>query len=61
VETGNQENDVWLDGYNLKKLKELYKKYEPINETADEQYKSYFDFSKQEYYNFEIFKNTKIL
>ena len=59
MEKNSQESDVWLDGYNLEKLKELYKKYEQINETTDEQYKSYFDFAKQEYCNFKELEKYK--
>ena len=52
-------DDQWLDGYNLKKLKELYKIYEPIKETDEEQYRSYFEFANGEYRNMQILEKHK--
>ncbi len=51
----------WLDGYDLEKLNRLYKQYEPIKETSDEKYRSYFEFAKRGYENFEIFLKHKNL
>jgi hypothetical protein len=56
-----QENDIWLDGYDLGKLKELYKIYKPLNEITEEQYRSYFEYSKKIYYNFQLLEKYKNL
>jgi hypothetical protein len=48
--------NVWLDGYDLKKLQELYKINEPIKEILEEQYKSYFKFANNNYTNYKILK-----
>ena len=46
--------DVWLDGYDLERLVELYNIYEPIREATEEQYKPYFEYSNEKYYNFQL-------
>ena len=52
MDESNQMDGVWLDGYDLKKLVELHKKNEPIKETTEEQYRSYFEYSNNQYDNF---------
>ena len=54
MDTNNQLDEIWLDGYNLSQLIELYKKNEPIKETTEEQYRSYFEWSNSQYYHFQI-------
>jgi hypothetical protein len=51
--------EQWLDGYDLDKLKELYKIYQPIRETDEEQYKPYFEFANREYQNRQILEKHK--
>jgi len=50
---------IWLDGYTLEKLQKLYKINEPIKETSEEQYKSYFEFANNKYKNFQILEKYK--
>jgi hypothetical protein len=52
-------NEEWLDGYNLEKLNELQKIYQPIEETGDEQYRSYFEFEHSGYQNFKLLEKHK--
>jgi hypothetical protein len=54
MDKDNQKDEIWLDGYDLQRLIELYTKYEPIKETTEEQYRSYFEYSNDKYENFRI-------
>jgi hypothetical protein len=55
-EGGSMENTInksveWLDGYNLDKLNDLQKIYQPIAEIEPEQYRSYMKYTKSDYNN----------
>jgi hypothetical protein len=54
MDTNNQVDNIWLDGYDLSQLTELYKKNEPIKETTEECYRSYFEHSNNQYENFQV-------
>jgi hypothetical protein len=46
----------WLDGYDLDKLNEFQKIYQPIKESEEEQYRPYFEFANSEYENVKCLK-----
>ena len=54
MDNNKQKDNIWLDGYDLSKLTELYNKKEPIKETTEEQYKAYFEHSNKQYKNFQV-------
>ena len=47
--------EFWLDGYDLLKLRELYRNKEPIAENTDELYRPYLEYTNSEYQNHKIF------
>ena len=51
----------WLNGYDLEKLNVLYEKYDNIKEQSEEEFRDYFEHSKEEYENYEILKEHKHL
>ena len=55
MEKNIQMSKIWLDGYDLPKLKELYKNKVSIAENTDELYRPYLEYANSEYQNYKIF------
>ena len=55
MDKNKQTDAIWLDGYDWRKLIELYKNKEPIAESEDEQYRPYLEYANSEYENHKIF------